>query len=492
MAPTPAKVSQPTSSPPATPKPSVGLPAGIWKYLVPIAVGLVLWFLPAPAGLQPKAWHMFAVFVATIAGIMTAPLPMSVVAIIGSTIGVLAGVLTFADVTRSTGTDLVWLVMLAFFISRGVIKTGLGRRIALLFMRLLGKRTTGLGYGLVLTELVISPAMPSITARAGGVMLPITRAISEVLGSHADDPESRAKVGRYLILCAFHANIITAGMFITAMAGNPLAVKLAADQGVSISWLDWALAASIPGLLCLAVIPIAMLWIAPPHVRRTPDATDLAQRELATMGSISVKEIIMACIFVGLLVLWVFGDDLGIGATLAAAIGVSLLFISGVLTWQDALNEKSAWDTMIWIGLLIMLASKLNEYGMVAWFGKEFGQHLAGFPMLAVYMLVAVIYVYIHYFFASATAHISALFPLSMALMVAAGVPPFVAAVSLGILSNVNGCLTQYGIGSGPVMFGAGYVTQGEWWKAGFLMSLFYMVAWLVVGPLWWKVLGHV
>ncbi|MEX3787456.1 DASS family sodium-coupled anion symporter [Paraburkholderia sp. BR14374] len=492
MAPTPAKVSQPTSSPPATPKPSVGLPAGIWKYLVPVAVGLVLWFLPAPAGLQPKAWHMFAVFVATIAGIMTAPLPMSVVAIIGSTIGVLVGVLTFADVTRSTGTDLVWLVMLAFFISRGVIKTGLGRRIALLFMRLLGKRTTGLGYGLVLTELVISPAMPSITARAGGVMLPITRAISEVLGSHADDPESRAKVGRYLILCAFHANIITAGMFITAMAGNPLAVKLAADQGVSISWLDWALAASIPGLLCLAVIPIAMLWIAPPHVRRTPDATDLAQRELATMGSISVKEIIMACIFVGLLVLWVFGDDLGIGATLAAAIGVSLLFISGVLTWQDALNEKSAWDTMIWIGLLIMLASKLNEYGMVAWFGKEFGQHLAGFPMLAVYMLVAVIYVYIHYFFASATAHISALFPLSMALMVAAGVPPFVAAVSLGILSNVNGCLTQYGIGSGPVMFGAGYVTQGEWWKAGFLMSLFYMVAWLVVGPLWWKVLGHV
>ncbi|NVH75234.1 DASS family sodium-coupled anion symporter [Paraburkholderia sp. JPY432] len=492
MAPTPAKVSQPTSSPPATPKPSVGLPAGIWKYLVPVAVGLVLWFLPAPAGLQPKAWHMFAVFVATIAGIMTAPLPMSVVAIIGSTIGVLVGVLTFADVTRSTGTDLVWLVMLAFFISRGVIKTGLGRRIALLFMRLLGKRTTGLGYGLVLTELVISPAMPSITARAGGVMLPITRAISEVLGSHADDPESRAKVGRYLILCAFHANIITAGMFITAMAGNPLAVKLAADQGVSISWLDWALAASIPGLLCLAVIPIAMLWIAPPHVRRTPDATDLAQRELATMGSISVKEIIMACIFVGLLVLWVFGDDLGIGATLAAAIGVSLLFVSGVLTWQDALNEKSAWDTMIWIGLLIMLASKLNEYGMVAWFGKEFGQHLAGFPMLAVYMLVAVIYVYIHYFFASATAHISALFPLSMALMVAAGVPPFVAAVSLGILSNVNGCLTQYGIGSGPVMFGAGYVTQGEWWKAGFLMSLFYMVAWLVVGPLWWKVLGHV
>ncbi|MFS8932338.1 putative malate transporter YflS (plasmid) [Cupriavidus taiwanensis] len=483
----------PPSSTPAT-KPT--LPASqlgkTWKFLVPLGIGIILWFLPPPAGLEPKAWHMFAVFVATIAGIMTAPLPMAAVAIIGATAGVLVGVVSFADVTRSTGTDLVWLVLLAFFISRGVIKTGLGRRIALLFMRLLGKRTVGLGYGLAMTELLISPAMPSITARAGGVMLPITRAIAEVLGSHAGDPESRGKVGSYLILCAFHANIITAGMFITAMAGNPLSVKLAADQGVSISWLEWAVAASVPGLLCLAIIPLAMLWIAPPEIRKTPDATALAQRELAAMGSISSKEIIMGTIFIGLLVLWIFGEYLKISATLAAAIGVSLLFITGVLTWQDALDEKSAWDTMIWIGLLIMLASKLNEYGMVKWFGKEFGAYLEGFPRLAVYMLVAAIYCYIHYFFASATAHISALFPLSMALMVAAGIPPFTAAVALGILSNINGCLTQYGIGSGPVMFGAGYVSQGDWWKAGFFMSLIYMVIWLVVGPLWWKLLGHV
>lgn len=488
----------PTATAPAstTARLSSGLAAlgagEMWKFLVPVAIGVALWFIPAPAGLTPKAWHMFAVFVATIAGIMTAPLPMSVVAIIGATIGTLLGVITFSDVVRSTGTDLVWLVMLAFFISRGVIKTGLGRRIALLFMRTLGKRTLGLGYGLAITELVISPAMPSITARAGGVMLPITRAIAEVLGSRPDDPESRGKVGNYLILCAFHANIITAGMFITAMAGNPLSVKLAAAQGVEISWLEWAIAASVPGLLCLIIIPIALLWIARPQIRQTPDAAALAERELAAMGSISTKEIIMAVIFIGLLVLWIFGEELEIGASLAAAIGVSLLFITRVLTWQDALDEKSAWDTMIWIGLLIMLASKLNEYGMVTWFGKEFGVYLQGFPRLAVYMIVAAIYCYIHYFFASATAHISALFPLCLALMIAAGIPPFTGAVALGVLSNVNGCLTQYGIGSGPVMYGAGYVTQGEWWKAGFIMSVIYLAVWLVIGPLWWMVLGHV
>jgi DASS family divalent anion:Na+ symporter len=463
----------------------------LWRYLVPVLVGAIIWFLPGPGGLSPKAWHMFAVFVGTIAGIMAAPLPMSAVAIIGATAGAMLGVVSFGDVVKSTGTDLVWLVMLAFFISRGVIKTGLGRRVALQFMRLLGKRTLGLGYGLAVTELVISPAMPSITARAGGVMLPITRAISEVLGSHADEA-TRAKVGNYLVLCAFHANITTAGMFVTAMAGNPLVVKLAADQGVQISWLDWTIANIVPGLVCLLLIPLVLLWIAKPQVRSTPDATALARRELQAMGPVSGKEIVMAAIFLGLLVLWILGDEIGISATLAAAIGVSLLFLTKVLTWQDALDEKSAWDTIIWIGLLIMLASKLNEYGMVKWFGKEFGDDVAGLHRYAVYIIVAAIYLYVHYFFASATAHISALFPLSMALMMAAGVPGFTAAIALGAISNINGGLTQYGIGSGPVMYGSGYVTQHEWWKAGFIMSLMYMAVWLVVGPAWWKLLGHI
>ncbi|RZL86595.1 MAG: DASS family sodium-coupled anion symporter [Variovorax sp.] len=473
------------------PMPSRALEGTLWKFAIPVAIGIVLWLLPPPTGLPPKAWHMFAIFVATIAGIITAPLPMSAIAILGATVAALTGVVSFDDVVKSTGTDLVWLVLLAFFVSRGVIKTGLGRRVALLFMRLLGKRTIGLGYGLAITELVVAPAMPSITARAGGVMLPITRAMSEILGSRAGD-ESRTKIGSYLILCAFHANIVTASMFVTAMAGNPLAVKLAADQGVTISWTDWAIAALVPGLLCLALIPMVLMWIARPQIRETPDATALAQRELDAMGPVSSNEIKMALIFVGLLLLWVFGEEVDVGASLAAAIGVSLMFLSGVLTWQDALEEKSAWDTMIWIGLLVMLAGKLNQYGMVSWFGKEFSAHLQGMPGLAVFMLVASIYLYVHYFFASATAHISALFPLSLALLIGAGVPAFPAAIGLGVLSSINGCLTQYGIGSGPLMFGAGYVTQAEWWKAGFIMSVIYLVIWTTIGPLWWLALGRI
>ena len=460
------------------------------RYAIPLALGVLIWFLPVPAGLEPRAWHMFALFVVTIAGIIAAPLPMSVVALVAATAAALLGLVDFKDVVQSTGTDLVWLIMLAFFISRGVIKSGLGRRVALLFMRLLGRRTVGLGYGLALTELIVAPAMPSITARAGGVMLPVTRAIAEVLGSQPDDA-TRGRVGSYLILCAFHANVITAGMFVTAMAGNPLAVKLAADQGVEISWTGWAIAASVPGLLCLAVVPILLLWIARPEILATPDAVSLAQRELDAMGPVSRDEWVMALIFLGLLLCWVLGEWLGIGATLAAAVGVSLMIVAGVLTWKDALAETSAWDTMIWIGLLIMLAAKLNEFGMVKWFGAEFGPLLEGYTKYSIFVLVCLIYFYVHYFFASATAHISALFPVCIALMVAVGVPAFPAALALGALSSINGCLTQYAIGSAPVMFGSGYVTQREWWIAGFVMSVAYLVIWMTAGPLWWLAIGR-
>src|SRR5262249_57413862 len=186
-----------TSARPALP--AIDL-AYVKKLLIPIAIGAVLWFIPAPEELNIKAWQMLAIFVATIAGIIVAPLPMSAVAIIGATIAALLGVIPFSAVVDSTGTDLVLLVILAFFISRGVIKSGLGRRVALLFMRVLGTRTIGLGYGLAFTELIVAPAMPSITARAGGVMLPITRAVSEVLGSPPDDA-SRTPEGRHLLPC---------------------------------------------------------------------------------------------------------------------------------------------------------------------------------------------------------------------------------------------------------------------------------------------------
>ncbi len=180
------------------------------KFIAPLVVGLVLWFLASvrPDGMSISAWHMFAIFVATIVGLVTKPLPLGGVALVGFVAVVLTGTVPMDTAIVGFGNGSIWLIVMAFFISRGFIKTGLGRRIALIFVRAFGKKTLGLAYALSAVDLVVAPGTPSNTARAGGVMFPIIKSLAQTFGS---DPEkgTERKIGSFLIFTEFHANAIT-------------------------------------------------------------------------------------------------------------------------------------------------------------------------------------------------------------------------------------------------------------------------------------------
>src|SRR4029077_1924282 len=109
--------------------------------------------------------------------------------------------------------------------------------------------------------------------------------------------------------------------------------------------------------------------------------------------------------------------------------------------------------------------------------------------MLA-FVLLTVTYLYIHYGFASMTAHILALYPGFLATALAVGVQPMLAAIALAYFSNLNAGITHYGTGSAPVYFGEGYVKQGDWWRIGFLISIVNLVILMGVGIWWWKLIG--
>ncbi|MHC4236263.1 MAG: SLC13 family permease, partial [Planctomycetota bacterium] len=146
-------------------------------------LGAVIWYIPAPEAVKPEAWHLLAIFVATVVAIVLQPLPMAAVAVLGLAATTLTGTLTIDQALSGFGDRVIWLVVAAFFIARGLIKTGLGARIAYLFMALLGRSTLGLGYGLIATDLVLAPAIPSVTARAGAVVFPILRSAAEAYDS---------------------------------------------------------------------------------------------------------------------------------------------------------------------------------------------------------------------------------------------------------------------------------------------------------------------
>jgi divalent anion:Na+ symporter, DASS family len=461
------------------------------KALAPIALGLVILVIPRPEAVEPDGWAVFAIFAATILGLILRPLPLGAVAIIGMTVTMVTGTLE-ADVALSGfSNSTIWLIVSAFFIAKGFSVTGLGNRIALLFVRALGKRAIGLAYGTALTDLVLAPATPSNTARAGGVLFPIVRSLSQVSGSHPD-PETRRRLGAYLTISAFHVNCVTSAMFATAMAANPVVQELAAERGVDISWAKWALAASVPGLISLIVIPALLYKVFPPEVKETAEAPRVAADRLREMGAPSRKEQTMLGVLVLLLLLWSAGDQvLDLGATVSAFVGVSLLLILGVIKWSDLLEEKGAWETLVWFAVLVMMAGQLEELGFIGWFSGEIANAVDGMSWQIAFVILTLVYFYAHYLFASNTAHVAAMYAAFLATAIAVGAPAEFAALVLAFESSLFGCLTHYSTGPAPVLFGAGYVTIGEWWRLGFMTSVVNIAIWMVVGGGWFKLLGY-
>jgi DASS family divalent anion:Na+ symporter len=433
--------------------------------------------------------HLLAIFVATILGVILKPLPMGAVALVGICATAVSGTLSITDALSGFGNRVIWLIVLAFFISRGFIKTGLGARIAYLFMAVLGRRSLGLGYGLVATDLVLAPAIPSNTARAGGVVFPILRSVAEAYESRPDDGTA-GRIGAFLTVAAFQGTVITSAMFLTAMAANPLAAELAAAQGVEISWVGWAVAALVPGVLSLILVPWVIYRLFPPEVRETPQAPALAKERLRAMGPMGRGEWIMLLAFFLLLVLWILSGTLGIHTTTTALLGLVVLLIAGVLTWDDVLREKGAWDTLVWFSALVMMASYLTELGLIPWFSETVGGWFTGVGWAAGFLALSLVYFYSHYFFASNTAHVSAMYAPFLGVALALGAPPLLAALVLGFFSNLFSSMTHYGTGPAPVLFGAGYVEVQDWWRLGLVVSLVNLAVWLGVGGIWWKVLG--
>jgi len=465
------------------------IPAKLLPLIVVVALGVIIWFIPPPEGVKPEAWQLLAIFVATVAGFIAKPLPMGAVAIIGIMMTTLTGTLSIVHALSGFGNSVIWLIGAAFFISRAVIKTGLGARIAYHLMKILGKRTLGLSYGLGLADLILAPAMPSNTARAGGIIVPLIRSVAEVYDS-APAKGTERKIGSFLMMSAFQINIITSAMFMTAMASNPLAAELAGKAGINISWGSWFLAALVPGLISLIVLPLVVYKFYGPEIKETPEARELAEGKLREMGSMSSGEWITAGVIILLLVLWIGGQALSIDATTAAFVGLSVLLLAGVLSWEDMLNEKGAWDTIVWFAALVMMATQLNSLGFIPWFGETMAGKVSGLEWTTAFLIIALIYFYSHYMFASQTAHISAMYAPFLAIALTVGTPPVLAALVLAFFSNLFSSLTHYANGPAPVVFGAGYVSMGTWWGMGAVISVINIIIWVGMGSVWWRMIG--
>ncbi|MEC7840010.1 MAG: anion permease [Chlamydiota bacterium] len=454
-----------------------------------LLVGLSIWITPPPQGVTVQAWHLFAIFVATIFGMIAKPLPMGAVAFSGLTVVVLSKTLPFATAFSGFSNQSVWLIVFAFFVARGFIKTGLGMRLSYLFVFLLGKSTLGLGYGVVVTDVLLAPAIPSSTARTGGVILPIIKALARAYDSKAYDPSS-ALMGTYLMKVAMQSTCVSSAMFLTAMAANPLIVDIASGFGIEITWGSWALAAIVPGLISSALMPWIVYKMYPPEIKQSPEAPNLARAKLAEMGPVSRNEWVMLGTFIMLIFMWMFAQNLDIKPAVSAMFGLVILLVTEVLTWDDIRKEEGAWETLVWFAILMMMATQLSQLGFTTWFSEVLVAQVHGFDWYVGFTVLSLTYLYSHYLFAGNLSHVGAMYATFLGVSLGLGTPPILAALVLGFFSSLFSGLTQYSCGPAAILFGAGYVRLATWWKVGFVMSVVNVIIWLGIGSLWWKLIG--
>jgi DASS family divalent anion:Na+ symporter len=454
-----------------------------------VLVTAAIWFITPPNGVTTPAWHLLAIFLGTILGLILQPLPMGAIVLVAVTATIMTHTLPIADALNGYMNPTVWLIVSAFLFARGLSKTGLGRRIAFVFIRSFGRRTLGLAYALGLADLVLAPGIPSGAARTGGVMFPIVKSLASAFGSEPGPTAGR--IGGFLMLSAYNIHGVTCAMFMTAMVANPLIVELTRRTvNIEITWIGWATAAIVPGLISFFALPFLVLVLTRPEIRETPEATTLARAELAKMGPMRREERAVLCIFALVFTLWVTGSWTELEPTAVAFLGLCLMLMLNVITWDDVLAERAGWDALIWFGGLVGMATMLGRLGLTEWFSMFVGARLQGLPWLPVLAVLALVYLYAHYFFASLSAHVTALYAPFLTAAVAAGAPPYFAALVFAFFSSLCVSLTHYGGGPSPVYWGAGYVDVKKWWTVGFCVSLMFIVVWMGIGSVWWRMLG--
>ena len=474
-----------------------------WKHFAPVVVGIVIALIPAPAGLPQYAWYYFAIFAAVIVGLMFEPLPGGAIGLIGVTLVArlseyvlfspeqlakpgfkpLNASLSWALSGFSNST--VWLIFGAFMFALGYEKTGLGRRIALMLVKAMGRKTLTLGYAVVIADTILAPFTPSSTARSGGTIYPVIKNLPPLYDSKPDDPSMR-RMGSYIMWVAIAATCVTSSMFLTGLAPNLLAVELVQKTAkVELTWVDWFVYFAPVGIILLATLPLLVYWIYPPQVKEGTEVQAWAAKELEKMGPLTQREIMLAVLVVIALVLWIFrGDE--VNATTAALIIISLMLLTNVLTWNDITKNFAAWNTLVWFATLVALADGLTRVGFVSWFAQTVATELEGvFPQAAVAMLLLINF-FGHYLFASVTAHVTAMIPVLLAVAsTVPGIHMHTLALGLCLQLGIMGILTPYASGPSPVYYGSGYLPAADYWRLGAIFGVIFFVAFLAIGVPW-------
>lgn len=470
------------------------------KIIAPIMLGLIIFAIPTPDGLSINTWIYVSIFAGLILGLILEPLPPAFIGVIAVTLCVLfkvgpkgsgdPEVIIKAKDAINWGlsgfsNSVVWLIFIAFTIGIGFSKTGLGERIALYLVSKLGKSTLGLSYAIAITDLVLAPFIPSNAARSGGSVYPIVANIAQMFDSHPD--KNPRKIGAYLMWIGVSTACVSSSIFLTGQAPNPLAISLMSQNGLQVAdWLGWFLCFLPAGIVLFAITPLLAYIIFPPEVKGSNEIKVWAQEKYQALGKMTTPQKLMIMVALIGLSLWVGSSFLRIDAATTAFVVTILMISLKVITWDDFLGNKPAWSTLVWFATLVTAAGGLKNVGFLDFLANSFGSMLSGFTPLIAVIALLLFFCFMRYFFASATAYVTAI--LAVFITLAQSIPntnPAETMLLLILPMGFMGVITPYGTGCSPLWFGSRYIKGSTFFLLGGIFGLVYLAIYMLIGMPW-------
>lgn len=449
---------------------------------VALAVGLIVWFAPTPAGLSLMGQRSLAIFLTALLLILLRPIaagPAVLAALVAAALlGVTGGKSAVEAVFAGFSCSAFWIITSAFVITIAIVRSGLGRRIAYALISKVGGSSLGLGYALTFSNYAVSPATPSITARGAGIALPIARSVCTAF-------KWRPHFSKYICFTSSMATYTTALGFMTASTSGLIVAAFASSiLGVEVSWVGWAIAA-LPATLTLLLLQpwlIHKLYPPEPALRKIPRAKKMAKNKLREMGPLSCQEKITIAVFVLVIALWATQLLHHISAAIVGLLGAVVLMLTNVLKMEDLRDIN--FNILLTLAGLYSLSSIVAASGGFEWIAQTVAGPLSGLSPAIFIALFGVLLCYLHAPFMVTSAMALSIVPPMFAIALGAGVSLTVIALLSGIL--VNGCAHFVPFHTvNWAFYETGTFKTSEILKIGLILSTLAMLLVLASVPFW-------
>ncbi len=448
-------------------------------FLGPI-VALIVYFSPAPEGLQPAAWHTAAVGVLMAIWWATEALPVAATALAPLVLFPLLGVFGISEAAAPFANPLIYLFLGGFFVALAIQRWNVHLRVALVFLSVMSGSPKALIAGFMMTTAFLSMWVSNTATTI--MMLPVAVAVVSLMGE--DDGQQDGVFARTLMLSIAYAASVGGLATLVGTAPNALLAAFILDNyGTPIGFARWVMLG-----LPVSMVMLGIIWFY--LTRRTfheasakiEDIAHHLNRERAKLGPLRSPEKRVIGVFLLTASLWVFRPlvtsqlglpgltDPGIaifGALLMFAVPADWKSREFLLNWPWA--RRAPWDVLLLFGGGLSLAKAINETGLALWIGEA----LLGLGALPVAVLILGIVGLVIFLteLTSNTATTIAFLPVIASVAQVSGLDLLQLAIPAALAAS---CAFMLPVATPPnaIVFGAGHVTIPDMVRAGFVLNL--------------------